>query len=450
MKSNLLKKYDVPVPRYTSYPTVPYWQEERPSQEAWAEHVADAFELNQEVSLYIHLPYCERLCTYCGCNKRITTNHAVEGPYIERLLEEWQLYLDALPGKPILKELHLGGGTPSFFAAQNLEKLLSGIYEGATIPADHDYGFEAHPANTTAEHLRTLHRLGFNRLSLGVQDFDDEILRVINRFQTEEQVLGVTQAAREIGFTSINYDLIFGLPFQTPTHIERNMEKINRLRPERIAFYSYAHVPWLKPSQRAYSEVDLPVGEEKRKLYELGRQRLEEMGYTEIGMDHFALPGDKLLVSMKNGTLHRNFMGYTTSETGLCIAIGASSISDTWDAFAQNEKEVEAWAAEVQAGRFPLIKGHFLTEEDQILRRHILNIMCQFRTNWQAPDLQCEGLYAGLERLAEFEADGLLEIQPYHLHVTEAGRPFIRNICLALDAHYWEKQPQGRLFSQAV
>ncbi len=450
MKSNLLKKYDIPVPRYTSYPTVPHWQEEKPSQEAWAARVANAFELNPEISLYIHLPYCERLCTYCGCNKRITTNHAVEEPYIQRVLDEWQLYLNVLPGKPILKELHLGGGTPSFFAPQNLEKLLNGIYAGAIVPNDHDFGFEAHPANTTAEHLRTLHGLGFRRLSLGVQDFDDEILRVINRLQTEEQVLAVTSAAREIGYTSINYDLIFGLPFQTLEHIERNMEKISRLRPERIAFYSYAHVPWLKPSQRAYSEADLPIGEAKRALYERGRSLLEGLGYAEIGMDHFALPQDKLLVSMENGTLHRNFMGYTTSETGLCIALGASSISDTWDAFAQNEKEVEAWSAEVAAGHFPLIKGHFLTEEDQILRRHILNIMCQFQTNWQAPDLQCEGLYAGIERLAELEADGLVELKPYHLSVTEQGRPFIRNICLALDAHYWEKQPQGRLFSQAV
>lgn len=450
MNPNLLEKYDIPAPRYTSYPTVPYWQPEPLDSKIWVEKIQHAFNENPMVSLYIHLPYCERLCTYCGCNKRITRNHQVEEPYIASVLKEWQLYLDALPGKPVLREIHLGGGTPTFFSPQHLEKLLLGIFEKAEIAPQHEFGFEAHPASTTFEHLETMHRLGFRRISIGVQDFDNDILRIINRLQTFEDVERVTDQARAMGYTSINYDLIFGLPLQTKEHIFNNMEKIRQLRPDRLAFYSYAHVPWIKPSQRAYSEADLPTGQEKRELYETGLNLLEATGYVEIGLDHFALPNDSLSKALDNGTLHRNFMGYTPHYTRLSIALGASSISDSWDAFAQNEKEIEAYQQRVDAGQFPIIKGHLLTQEDQVIRQHILNIMCRFETRWDTADLQCEALYEGLERLPELEADGLIELEPFHLKVTEAGRPFLRNICMALDARYWRKQPSGQLFSQAV
>jgi oxygen-independent coproporphyrinogen III oxidase len=228
------------------------------------------------------------------------------------------------------------------------------------------------------------------------------------------------------------------------------MRKVSALRPERIAFYSYAHVPWIKPSQRAYSEADLPVGKDKRALYELGRQLLEQAGYAEIGMDHFALPEDDLYIAMETGALHRNFMGYTPFYTRLCIALGASSISDSWDAYVQNEKKIETYQGLVAEGRFPIVKGHLLTIEDEIIRGHILNIMCRFETNWQYPQFQCESLYEGIERLAELERDGLVERFPLHLKVTPKGRPFIRNICLALDARYWRRKPEGELFSRVV
>lgn len=450
MHNPLLKKYDIPAPRYTSYPTVPYWEEPAPSEAAWKSSVRAAFKANPEVSLYIHLPYCEKLCTYCGCNKRITKNHRVEVPYIETVLKEWQLYLDVLPGKPILREIHLGGGTPTFFSPANLERLITGIFEGAIVHPDHEFGFEAHPNSTTYQHLETLRKLGFRRLSAGVQDFSSEILRIINRVQTYEEVEQVTRWARELGYTGVNYDLIFGLPLQTPLNIEDNIQKIKLLRPDRIAFYSYAHVPWIKPSQRAYSEEDLPIGEEKRALYELGRELLEANGYREIGMDHFALESDSLYKAMQNGTLHRNFMGYTPMYTRLSIALGASSISDTWDAFIQNEKVIEDYTAKVEAGKFPITRGHLLNEEDKILRQHILNVMCRFDTKWQLPENQCDAIYDSVDRLQELEKDGLLVLEPGHLKVTEAGRPFIRNICLSMDARYWRKQPEGQLFSQAV
>jgi oxygen-independent coproporphyrinogen-3 oxidase len=371
-------------------------------------------------------------------------------PYINAVLNEWKMYVSLLPGRPVLKELHLGGGTPTFFSPEHLKHLIEGIFEDVDLPESHEYGFEAHPNSTSREHLEVLRELGFSRLSIGVQDFAPEILEIINRRQSFQDVEQVTRWARELGYTSINYDLIFGLPLQTKAHIHTTIEKVKGLQPERIAFYSYAHVPWIKPSQRAYSEADLPAGPEKRALYELGRELLAEAGYKEIGMDHFALEHDSLYQAMETGDLHRNFMGYTPHYTTLSLALGASSISDSWGAFVQNEKKIERYQELVEAGEFPIVKGHILSDEDRILRRHILNIMCRYETDWQAASHQSQTLYNGIERMDMLEQDGLMRRYPFQLKVTEAGKPFIRNICMALDAHYWRKKPEGALFSQAV
>ncbi|MEZ5043019.1 MAG: oxygen-independent coproporphyrinogen III oxidase [Saprospiraceae bacterium] len=446
MNTLLLGKYDVPAPRYTSYPTVPYW-DHAPTSVEWQ---AKAMQLEEGISLYIHLPYCEHLCTYCGCNKRITKNHAVENPYIDSLLKEWSQYLSLWGQTPVIKELHLGGGTPTFFSPAALERLVLGITKDAIVPKRASFSFEAHPSSTTIEHLQTLRQLGFRRISIGVQDFSPIILEIINRQQSEVEVEMVTQSARALGFDSINYDLIFGLPLQDKAAIRSTIEKVKRLRPDRIAFYSYAHVPWIKPSQRAYSEKDLPLGKDKRDLYDLGRTLLEEAGYLEIGMDHFALPSDELYQAYQAGHLHRNFMGYTPHFTRLSIGLGASAISDSWDAFVQNEKKVEDYQTRVAQGGLPFFKGHLLTEEDQIIRQHILNLMCRHETSWVDPSLQCDALFDGLERMDELEKDGLLERSAFTLKVTTEGLPFIRNICQALDARLWEHQPEGLLFSQVV
>lgn len=450
LDSRLIQKYNVAAPRYTSYPTVPYWATAAMDPGDWGQAVGAAFEQDSAISLYLHLPYCEKLCTYCGCNKRITRNHGVVMPYIQSLLQEWALYTQQLPQRPLIRELHLGGGTPTFFSPAELRFLIEGILASADLAPTCELGFEAHPFSTTYEHLATLRTLGFSRISVGVQDFDPAILAIINRQQTSEQVVAVNTWAQELGYTSINYDLIFGLPLQTPEHIHRTMDQIGHLAPTRIAFYSYAHVPWIKPSQRAYSEADLPQGSAKRVLYEIGRERLEALGYVEIGMDHFALPSDGLYRALETGQLHRNFMGYTPLYTRLSLALGASSIGDAWTGFAQNEKNIEAYQAQVAAGQLPLTRGHWLSAEDQILRTHILNLMCRFETSWTDPALQTPGLWAGLERLEDLEADGLVQRELNHLQVTEIGRAFLRNICLAFDAHFWAQQPTAPLFSQAV
>lgn len=453
MYHQLVKKYNVAAPRYTSYPTVPYWNTGLFNIEGWKASVKKSFdESNRKdgISLYIHLPFCESLCTYCGCNTRITKNHAVEEPYIKAVLKEWDLYRAIMVEKPVVKEIHLGGGTPTFFNAANLDKLIKGILKDAVLHPNAEFSFEAHPANTTVEHLETLYRLGFRRLSLGIQDFDPRVQFIINRHQTYEQVRAVTLQARRIGYTSINYDLIYGLPLQTLDGLIETMNKVGGLAPDRIAFYSYAHVPWVKPGQRLFTEKHLPDTETKDKLYDVGRSLLIHYGYQEVGMDHFALPGDSLNNAKKEGSLHRNFMGYTHQHTQLLIGLGVSSISDSLYAFAQNSKTVEDYIRIVNNDELPLIKGHLLTGEDLVLRKHILNIMCTGETCWSNPNDICDTLLDGIARLNTLEEDGLVHITPFGLNVTPIGNRFLRNICMAFDARLWAEQPKSQLFSMAI
>lgn len=450
---SLIQKYNVAGPRYTSYPTVPYWQTKPPTIEEWTASVKRSFnETNAKdgISLYIHLPFCESLCTYCGCNTRITVNHAVEEPYIEALLKEWNLYIDIFGAKPRIKELHLGGGTPTFFSSVHLKKLIDGITTPAIVCEDAEFSFEAHPNNTTLQHLETLYRLGFKRLSLGIQDFDPKVQTIVNRVQSFESVEKVVHMARNIGYRSINFDLIYGLPLQTRKSVIDTINKVNLLKPDRIAFYSYAHVPWVKPGQRKFTENDLPIDEEKRALYEIGKEKFSENGYIEIGMDHFALRSDSLFDSAEKGKLHRNFMGYTDTYTQLMVGLGVSSISDTWYAYAQNVKKVEEYYELVNSGQLPIFKGHLLNEEDLVIRKHILNIMCKFETGWNRPEEQCEWISEAIKRLEEMEKDKLIEIRPFQLKVKKAGRPFIRNICMAFDARLARNTPQSIIFSSTV
>jgi oxygen-independent coproporphyrinogen-3 oxidase len=302
---SLINKYDVPVPRYTSYPTVPAWDVTGFTKDVYESRIRTAFqEAKEGISLYIHLPYCESLCTYCGCNTRITVNHRLELPYIEAVIAEWALYIAILGSKPVVREIHLGGGTPTFFSPENLRYLVETILETVEVHPDYQFSFEGHPNNTTFEHLQALHDVGFTRVSFGVQDVDFKVQKAINRLQPIENLEKVTQWARTIGYTSVNFDLIYGLPFQTIYGIKNTIEVVETLMPDRIAFYSYAHVPWTKPGQRAYSEENIPTGSDKHKLNLLGQALLKAIGYESIGMDHFALPNDSLTVARATGRLH--------------------------------------------------------------------------------------------------------------------------------------------------
>src|SRR6478609_1431088 len=351
--------------------------------------------------------------------------------------------------KPVIREIHLGGGTPTFFSPENLRILIKGLKEGMEVANHAELGFEGHPGNTTPEHLQALYDEGFRRVSLGIQDFDEEIQEVINRHQSFDQVKAVVDSARAIGYTSVNFDLVYGLPLQTAESIDETMSKIKYLRPDRIAFYSYAHVPWVKPGQRKFTELDLPDDETKRALYESGRGKLEQAGYIEIGMDHFALATDSLYKAVKKRKLHRNFMGYTSSHTQYSVGLGVSAISDLWEAYAQNVKSVEGYIAQVDKGVIPVFRGHLLNSEDLILRKHILNLMCRFYTSWKKPEELCIALFDGIDRMKELERDRLVDIGFQSMKITPKGMPFIRNLCMALDARMWrsEGEEKKQLFS---
>ncbi len=452
--SNLLKKYNVPGPRYTSYPTVPYWNKEGISDADWTRTFQYAFDesnAKEGISLYIHLPFCESLCTFCACHKHITKRHEVERPYIETVLKEWKLYLDLLRDKPIIREIHLGGGTPTFFESKNLEKLLKGILDTAELHKDFEFSFEGHPNNTTEEHLRKLYNLGFTRVSFGVQCYSDKVQKAINRIQPFENVENVTKWAREIGYTSISHDLVFGLPFQNEQDIINTIQKTMMLKPDRISFYSYAHVPWIKGvGQRGFKDEDVPQATFKRKLYEKGKSILLDLGYIETGMDHFSLENDTLFKAFEDAKLHRNFMGYTTNPTQLMIGLGMSAISDSWYGFAQNEKTLKGYQSSVDKGELPIVKGHLLNEEDLIIRRHILNIMCHFNTSWRDDNLKFEELPETLNRLQELEKDGLVHIHDNGLTIPKRARAFVRNICMAFDVRLVASKPETQLFSMTI
>ena len=455
MESNLtltalLRKYDVPTPRYTSYPTVPCWDATTFTNEKWIDTVRKSFEASNKekgLSLYIHLPFCESLCTYCACTTRITKNHKVEISYIQAILKEWEHYKTIFGEKPNIREIHMGGGTPTFFSPQNLQWLISYLLEGTDIHPDYEFSFEGHPNNTTREHLKTLCDLGFSRVSFGVQDLDEKVQRTINRLQPFENLERVTKHAREIGYGSVGFDLIYGLPFQNPFTVSDTMDKVLLLRPDRLAFYSYAHVPWLKPGQRGYEDADLPSGSLKRHLYEIGRHKLRKAEYSDIGMDHFALRTDSLFKAHLSGNLHRNFMGYTTSNTELLIGLGASAISDAKGAYAQNLKKVEDYLASVKERGSSVSKGHILCDEDLVIRECIFQISCKGELSAGLLKKVADPLK--LDVLIQMEKEGILYLWNEGLKVTAAGEPFIRNICRVFDRRM-DSQHGEHVFSNAI
>ncbi|MCW5908228.1 MAG: oxygen-independent coproporphyrinogen III oxidase [Chitinophagales bacterium] len=450
---SLIAKYNQPVPRYTSYPTVPFWKDSI-DVARWKETFRSRFSThnNKEgISLYIHLPFCEALCTYCGCNKKITTNHSVEEEYIQAIKKEWQMYRALMDSPPVLREIHLGGGTPSFFAPENLAALLQFIFQDSVIHPQHEFSFEGHPNNTTEGHLKTLYTLGFRRVSFGVQDNDPEVQRIINRIQPLQNVKRATDTARAVGYQSVNYDLIYGLPKQTLEGIQKTIREIIELRPDRIAFYSYAHVPWTSKGQRLFDESDLPSAELKLQLYLAGKELLTQAGYVDIGMDHFALTTDDLYIASQNGTLHRNFMGYTTQATEVMLGLGVSSISDTGNAFAQNKKLLSDYYEGIKQNQLPLQRGYFLSEEDEAFRAYILDVSCRGYVTFRQEDLSLlrQFTFPELELLA---ADGLLTWSENEMTVTATGKHFIRNICRAFDLHLLRNNEleKKNTFSKAI
>lgn len=446
--TDLFAKYDVPAPRYTSYPTVPFWSNS-PTAEQWLGELNRACEDEATSwSLYFHLPFCESLCTFCACNTVITRDHGREEDYLDLLSKEWRLYSDRVPAlreRPLLG-LHLGGGTPTFFSAENLERILKPILADSRVDADQfEASVEVHPGHTTRAQLITLRGLGFTRISIGVQDFDPVVQKLVNRHQPYEVTKSITDIARELGYTSVNYDLIYGLPRQNTDRFRETIERTIELRPDRIALYSFALVPWIKPAQRSYSDDDLPRAGEKRALYELAREMLATAGYVEIGMDHFALPHDGMAEAQRKQTLHRNFQGYTERRTQVLLGLGVSAISETPTCFHQNEKAFPVYERRVRQGEIPTLRGHLLTEEDRHLREQILTFMTRFEV-----DLLAEQSDDATVFLDSLVGDGLVELRDQKLILTERGRPFLRNACMFFDQRLRQQEQRPKLFSQAL
>jgi oxygen-independent coproporphyrinogen III oxidase len=446
--SALLAKYDVAVPRYTSYPAVPHWRDV-PEPATWfgALDAAIAAE-SSSLAVYVHLPFCETLCTFCGCNTVITRNHDRSGPYVDLVLAELDIYLQhvaRLQQRPV-SQLHLGGGTPTFLPAEALTHLLRGLADRLPSRAPgYEGSVEVDPRVTTGAHLDAMRGHGLTRISLGVQDFDAEVLRLVNRPQPFELTARLCEMARAAGYQSINFDLIYGLPGQTPDKMLRLAEQVIGLRPDRLAVYSFARVPWIKPAQRKFKDEDVPAAEAKRALYEVLRAQLLQAGYEEIGMDHFALPHDSLAQAARDGGLHRNFMGYTDRRTTALLGLGVSAISETPACYHQNEKVITVYERRVAGGEVPTLRGHLLSDDDRHRADRIRSLMTNGRVAFAPGDLD------GAESaLAELTADGIVEIAGGELVLTAASKPFLRNVASLFDVYLRRPGHDGPTYSRAI
>jgi oxygen-independent coproporphyrinogen-3 oxidase len=435
----LVRKYNVPGPRYTSYPPATQFTDRVPV-EVVAGHLEANNRTARDLSLYFHLPFCETLCWFCGCTTVITTDQRKSASYVETLGKEMALVREKLHPDRQVVQLHFGGGSPTFSHPDHLRRLGGLIREHFRFAPEIEAGVEVDPRRLTRDHLAALRGIGFNRVSLGVQDNNPEVQKAVHRIQPFEMTAQVVGWIREAGFASVNIDLIYGLPHQTVASFARTLDEVLTLNPDRFAVFSYAHVPWMKPAQKILKPEILPSAETKLELLKLTIERLGEAGYVYIGMDHFARPTDELAVAQQRGTLQRNFQGYSTRGGADIYAFGMSSISQAEAVYWQNHKELRAYVVAVEAGRLPYSRGFVLSADDVIRRETIMHIMCNLGLDYGAMSGRLGvdfGRYfaAEIESLADLEADGLLERRADGLVVSEVGRLLIRIIAMRFDRY---------------
>ncbi|MBO9539906.1 oxygen-independent coproporphyrinogen III oxidase [bacterium] len=451
----ILERYNTSGPRYTSYPTAPEWSDAFGREDA-LRAIAENQESRKDtpLSLYVHLPFCHKLCYYCGCNMLVTKQQDLVERYLDAVIREIDLTAKLIRHRPVV-QIHWGGGTPTYLNSEQLSRLYGAIAERFTIDPEAEVSIEVHPPVTTFEQLETLAKLGFNRLSMGIQDFDPEVQQAVNRIQPFEQTQALIEKARELGFVSINTDLMYGLPFQNATRFGETLEKIHRLRPDRIALFNYAHVPWLKPHQNLIKEETLPTPEEKIALFELAIDSLLAHGYRYIGMDHFALEENELSKAQADRTLRRNFMGYTTRADSDLYSFGVSSISDLDAVYYQNPRKLMDYLTAMETDELPASRGMRLSADDR-LRRDVINRLIGHCYLDKAELETLHGIefdaYFGaeLEKLQPLAEDGLLTIETDALKVTPRGQLLLRNICMAFDAYLGEQVPGTRKFSRTL
>lgn len=446
-----LKQFLGSGPRYTSYPTQPVWTSAI-GPELWKEELS-LDSSPHRLAIYVHLPFCEKLCHFCACNRIIDPHHTLDSDYLDALKREIRQVSSLLSHKQV-EQIHWGGGTPTFLSPAQCAGLMKNLQDSFQIEEDSEISIEVHPNVTTDEHLRRLKQVGFNRISMGVQDFDPVVQEVINRNQTYERTAHLIKVTRDLGFESLNLDLIYGLPKQTEKGFSETMDKVATLRPDRIALYGFANVPWRQPFQRKFKDADIPEGAKKLQLYFLAREFLESAGYRAIGMDHFALETDELYQSFVRGHLHRNFMGYTTRPDLSLIGFGVSAISDFGSLYVQNEKKLGDYYKKILRNELATSVGHRMTPEDRLRKKIILDLMCfreiAYKTVEEEFLIQFETYFADeLRELQKFEKMGLLQIEGQKIRVKGAGHVFIRNICMVFDT-YLIKNSEKPIFSKTI
>jgi len=438
---DLIRRLDKNGPRYTSYPTADRFYESftAATYATWvAKRESDG--MARPLSLYIHIPFCNTLCFYCACNKVITKDRSKSAEYVRYLIKEMAMQAMLLGPDQVVEQLHFGGGTPTFLSDDEIRQVMKAIRQHFTLVKEGEYSIEIDPRKVSDETIVLLGEVGFNRISIGVQDFDDEVQRAVNRIQSEEETLRVIHAARANGFKSVSIDLIYGLPKQTLEGFGATLDKVISANPDRLSIYNYAHMPTMFKPQRRIHEEDLPAGQLKLDILGMAVDKLTHAGYVYIGMDHFAKPEDELAVAQRQGRLHRNFQGYSTHSDCDLVALGLSSIGKIGPTYSQNFKELEAYYDALDRDVLPIMRGLELNADDLVRRDIIQALMCHFEISKESfnsvfqidfdSDFSTE-----MEELRGYEAEGLLEISPLRISVTPRGRMLIRNICMVFDKY---------------
>jgi oxygen-independent coproporphyrinogen-3 oxidase len=450
----LIKRYDKSGPRYTSYPTAVQFHDGFGEAEyrAWA---AKSNESGNPLSLYFHIPFCDTVCYYCGCNKVVTKDRSRATPYLERLHREIALQGALFDSNRTVDQLHWGGGTPTFISHEEMRELMRVTGEHFNLRDDDsgEYSIEIDPREVKTDTIALLRELGFNRMSLGVQDFEPDVQKAVNRIQSEASTMAALSAARSEGFKSISIDLIYGLPHQSVESFSRTLDKILEISPDRLSVFNYAHLPELFKPQRRINEADLPAPQEKLDILQNTIETLTKAGYVYIGMDHFAKPDDELAVAQRSGSLYRNFQGYSTHADCDLIGLGSTSIGQVGDSYSQNLKELEAYYERLDAGSIPVFRGYELNADDKLRRAVITDLICHFELEKakveQTFNIRFDEYFEPeLKDLAEMEKDGLLALTPERIQVQDAGKLLIRNICMVFDRYLREKRNQR--FSKVI
>ncbi len=455
--TDLLTRFDVPGPRYTSYPTADRFVEafgEADYVQALEQRRAGPAAMALPLSLYVHIPFCESLCYYCACNKIITKHHDRSAPYLRYLSREVDLHIERLGTGHSVSQLHLGGGTPTFFSDEELTELMSLLRRNFSLVAGGEYSIEVDPRTVTPERLETLAKLGFNRLSFGVQDFDPLVQKAVHRVQPAEQVFALVEAARRIGFESVNVDLIYGLPKQTPESFDRTLAQVSELRPDRIALYAYAHLPERFKPQRRIIAIELPGAANKVSMLARSLAAFEAAGYVYVGMDHFALPNDSLAVAKRQGRLHRNFQGYSTQPDCDLIGLGVSAIGKVGATYSQNAKTLQDYQDALDHGVLPVARGLAVTRDDLLRRAVIMGLMCQGELSFESIELahliDFKTYFAReLELLADMQDQGLVALSDSGIQVTAMGWFFVRGVAMVFDKYLQADRTRAR-FSKII